>query len=111
MPIFSEVHKLNVSAPYHIKIFTNKMKVKATLTKDSKVKLLSIFVHITQDFSWPMEGFLLPFAPPVKRASQKKVITAGNGISLLMFVILSFVKMIFCNVIIFFSKCPKGRLI
>ena len=83
MHIFSEVHKLNVSAPYHVKIFTNKMKVKATLTKDSKVKLPSIFVHVvvTQDFSWPMEGFLLPFAPPVKRASQKKVITAGNGIS------------------------------
>nr|XP_058965970.1 doublecortin domain-containing protein 1-like [Pocillopora verrucosa] len=30
------------------------------------------------DFTWPMEGFLLPFAPPVKKASQKTVITAGT---------------------------------
>lgn len=30
------------------------------------------------DFTWPMEGFLLPFAPPVKKATQKKVITAGT---------------------------------
>jgi len=26
-----------------------------------------------------MEGFLLPYAPPVKRASQKKAVTTGNN--------------------------------
>ncbi|XP_020620493.1 uncharacterized protein LOC110058236 [Orbicella faveolata] len=30
------------------------------------------------DFTWPMEGFLLPYAPPVKRASQKKAVTTGT---------------------------------
>ncbi|EDO27351.1 predicted protein [Nematostella vectensis] len=28
--------------------------------------------RLMREFTWPMEGFLLPFAPPVKRSSEKK---------------------------------------
>ncbi|EDO37720.1 predicted protein [Nematostella vectensis] len=30
------------------------------------------------EFTWPMEGFLLPFAPPVKRSSEKKSSAPGS---------------------------------
>ncbi|CAH3148243.1 unnamed protein product [Porites evermanni] len=29
------------------------------------------------DFTWPMEGFLLPYAPPVKKPSHKKAVTTA----------------------------------
>lgn len=29
------------------------------------------------EFTWPMEGFLLPYAPPVKKASHKKAVTTA----------------------------------
>ena len=33
---------------------------------------------LLKDFTWPMEGFLLPYAPPVKKPSHKKAVTTGN---------------------------------
>ena len=34
---------------------------------------------LLKDFTWPMEGFLLPYAPPVKKPSHKKAVTTGNS--------------------------------
>ena len=33
---------------------------------------------LSKDFTWPMEGFLLPYAPPVKKPTHKKAVTTGN---------------------------------
>ncbi|XP_031565530.1 doublecortin domain-containing protein 1-like isoform X2 [Actinia tenebrosa] len=34
------------------------------------------------EYSWPMEGFLLPFAPPVKKPSDKKSALPGSAVRL-----------------------------
>ena len=33
---------------------------------------------LLKDFTWPMEGFLLPYAPPVKKPSHKKAVPTSN---------------------------------
>ena len=38
----------------------------------------NVCLCLLKDFTWPMEGFLLPYAPPVKKTSHKKAVTTGN---------------------------------
>ena len=38
----------------------------------------SVCLCFLKDFTWPMEGFLLPYAPPVKKPSHKKAVPTGN---------------------------------
>ena len=62
---------------------------------------LSTYCCVCQDFTWPVEGFLLPYAPPVKRASQKKAVTTGNKKKLA----IGFKTLCLIMITLFFLQC------